>query len=172
LKSEFANGVEISRINNEINRNPEVQEVVYQKIIIDEVNKNIKLIAGVLIGLSLVFLLIAITLINNTIRLNLYAQRFIIKSMQMVGATHSFIIKPFAIKSFLYGLYGGIIACMLLTGLLYAMPHWIRGIEKLYNEQQFAILYVVVIIVGLIITMLSSMVSTNKYLKMRIDELY
>jgi cell division transport system permease protein len=172
LKSEFANAEEIARIDKEIKRYPEVQEVLYQKLIIDDINKNIQMVAGILMGLSLLFLLIAITLINNTIRLNLYAQRFIIKSMQMVGATHSFIIRPFVLKSFLHGLYGGILACLLMLGLLSSIPNWIEGIEKLYDTTQFAILFGVVIIAGIIITMLSSLFSTNRYLKMRIDDLY
>lgn len=172
LKSEFANAEEIARIDKEIKRYPEVQEVLYQKLIIDDINKNIQLVAGILMGLSLLFLLIAITLINNTIRLNLYAQRFIIKSMQMVGATHGFIIRPFVLKSFLHGLYGGILACLLMLGLLSSIPNWIEGIEKLYDTTQFAILFGVVIIAGIIITMLSSLFSTNRYLKMRIDDLY
>jgi cell division transport system permease protein len=172
LKSEFANVEEIARIDKEIKRYPEVQEVLYQKLIIDDINKNIQMVAGILMGLSLLFLLIAITLINNTIRLNLYAQRFIIKSMQMVGATHGFIIRPFVLKSFLHGLYGGILACLLMLGLLSSIPNWIEGIEKLYDTTQFAILFGVVIIAGIIITMLSSLFSTNRYLKMRIDDLY
>lgn len=172
LKSEFANAEEIARIDKEIKRYPEVQEVLYQKLIIDDINKNIQMVAGILMGLSLLFLLIAITLINNTIRLNLYAQRFIIKSMQMVGATHGFIIRPFVLKSFLHGLYGGILACLLMLGLLSSIPNWIEGIEKLYDTTQFAILFGVVIIAGIIITMLSSLFSTNRYLKMRIDDLY
>lgn len=172
LKSEYANADEIARIDTEIKRYAEVQEVVYQKIIIEELNKNIKLIASVLIGLSAIFLLIAVTLINNTIRLNLYAQRFIIKSMQMVGATHGFIIKPFLIRSILHGLAGGTIACMLMAGLLYSLPQWIKGIDSLYDNEQFAILFAGIIIAGVFITMLSSLASTNKYLRMRIDDLY
>jgi cell division transport system permease protein len=172
LVSQYANADDIARIDTEIKRHAEVQEVVYQKIIIEELNRNIRLIATVLVSLSLVFLLIAVTLINNTIRLNLYAQRFLIKSMQMVGATHGFIIKPFVIRSFIHGLIGGIIACILMTGLLYALPQWIKGIEGLYNIEQFAMLFGGVIIAGVIITMLSSLLSTNKYLRMRIDELY
>jgi cell division transport system permease protein len=172
LKSNFATPDKIREIESEIRHNKEVQDIIYQKSILDEINENTKTIGTILISISLVFLIIAVTLINNTIRLNLYARRFIIKSMQMVGATHGFIIKPFMIKSLLHGLYGGIIACFLLGGLLYVLPFWISSINLLYDTSQFAILFVVVIIAGIIISMISSMISTNHYLRLKIDDLY
>ena len=172
LKSKYANTEKLKAIESEIKKNKEVQDVIYQKSILEEINENTKTIGTILISVSIIFLLIAITLINNTIRLNLYARRFLIKSMQMVGATHGFIIKPFVIKSLLHGLYGGIIACLLLSGLLYALPFWIDQINLLYNTTQFAILFVVIIIAGIIISMISSLISTNHYLKLKIDDLY
>ncbi len=172
LKSSYTSSNQLKTVDIELRRNPEVQEVVYQQNILDEINKNVGTIGTVLITLSIIFLIISITLINNTIRLNLYARRFIIKSMQMVGATHWFIIKPFMVKSILHGLYGGIIASLLLLGVLYALPNWIGGIEALYDNTQFAILFVVVILVGIIISMISSAISTNHYLKLKIDDLY
>lgn len=172
LKSKYANTEKLKAIEVEIKKNKEVQDVIYQKSILEEINENTKTIGSILISISILFLLIAVTLINNTIRLNLYARRFLIKSMQMVGATHGFIIKPFVIKSLLHGLYGGIIACLLLSGLLYALPFWIDQINLLYNTTQFAILFVVIIIAGIIISMISSLISTNHYLKLKIDDLY
>jgi cell division transport system permease protein len=172
LKSSYTSTSQLKTVDIELRRNPEVQEVVYQQNILDEINKNVGTIGTVLITLSIIFLIISITLINNTIRLNLYARRFIIKSMQMVGATHWFIIKPFMVKSILHGLYGGIIASLLLLGVLSALPNWIGGIEALYDNTQFAILFVVVILVGIIISMISSAISTNHYLKLKIDDLY
>jgi cell division transport system permease protein len=172
VKSAYASPDKIKEIENEIRQNKEIQDVVYQKSILEEINQNTRTIGTVLITLSMIFLLIAVTLINNTIRLNLYARRFIIKSMQMVGATHGFIIRPFVLKSLLHGLYGGICACLLLGGLLYMLPYWIDGINTLYDTSQFAILFVVVIIAGIIISMISSMISTNHYLRLKIDDLY
>jgi cell division transport system permease protein len=172
LKSKYANPEAISKIDTEIRRNKEVQDVVYQKNIIEEINKNVKTIGTILVGLSILFMIIAIILINNTIRLNLYAKRFIIKSMQMVGATHGFITRPFVINSFMHGLYGGLLACVLLGGVLYALPYWVEGIRSLYQGAQFAILFIVLIIAGILISMCSSWYSTNHYLKMKIDDLY
>ncbi len=172
VKSNYATPEKIAKIEQEIRKNPEVTDVVYQKTIIEEINENVKTVGTILIALSIIFLLIAITLINNTIRLNLYARRFLIKSMQMVGATHGFIIKPFVIKSFLHGLYGGIIACFLMAGLLYWLPFWVADLQMLYDTAQFAILFAVIIIAGIIISMVSSMISTNHYLRMKIDDLY
>ena len=172
LKSSYTSPTKLKSVDIELRRNPEVQEVVYQQNILDEINKNVGTLGTILVVLSIIFLIISITLINNTIRLNLYARRFIIKSMQMVGATHGFIIKPFVIKSLLHGLYGGVIACLLLLGVISALPNWISGIEMLYDNTQFAILFAVVILVGIIISMISSAISTNHYLKQKIDDLY
>jgi cell division transport system permease protein len=172
LKSTYATPERIREIESELRYNKEIQDIVYQKSILDEINENTKTIGTVLIAISVIFLLIAVTLINNTIRLNLYARRFIIKSMQMVGATHGFIIKPFMVNSLLHGLYGGITACFLLGGLLYVLPFWIANIHILYDTVQFAILFVVIIIAGIIISMVSSMISTNHYLRLKIDDLY
>lgn len=172
LKSSYTSPQKIKTIDVELRRNPVVQDVVYQQTILDEINKNVNTIATVLVCLSLVFLIISITLINNTIRLNLYARRFIIKSMQMVGATHGFIIKPFVIKSLLHGLYGGAMACILLLAVLSGLPNWISGIETLYDNTQFAMLFGVVILAGILISMVSSIFSTNHYLKLKIDDLY
>jgi cell division transport system permease protein len=172
VKSDYATPEKIAEIDSQIRKNPEVTDVVYQKTIIEEINENVKTVGSILVALSIVFLIIAITLINNTIRLNLYARRFLIKSMQMVGATHWFITRPFVIKSFLHGLYGGIIACLLMAGLLYWLPFWVADLQLLYDTLQFAILFAVVIIAGIIISMVSSMISTNHYLRMKIDDLY
>ena len=172
LRSSYATAEKIQAIESEIRKNKEVQDVIYQKSILEEINENTKTIGSILISISIIFLLIAVTLINNTIRLHLYARRFIIKSMQMVGATHAFIIRPFVVKSLLHGLYGGIIACVLLSGLLYGLPYWIDKINILYDASQFAILFVVIIIAGIIISMISSLISTNHYLRLKIDDLY
>jgi cell division transport system permease protein len=172
IKSKYANPENIKQIDNEIKHHKAVQEIVYQQNIIEEIHKNINTIGTIIITISIIFLIIAVTLINNTIRLNLYARRFLIKSMQMVGATHWFIIKPFAIKSLFHGLYGGILAIILLSSLLYWVPFVIPDIQNLYDNSQFAILFVVIIIAGIIISMVSSMISTNKYLRVKIDDLY
>lgn len=172
LKAEFTAPAKIKSVEIEVKRNPIVQEVIYQQNILETLNKNVKLLASLLIGISLVFLIISIILINNTIRLNLYARRFIIKSMQMVGATHGFIIRPFVLRSLVHGLIGGILACLMLVGVLTSLPSWIAGIETLYDNTQFAILFGVVIIVGVLISMVSSAICTNHYLKLKIDDLY
>lgn len=172
VRSNSATSDKVSSIEQELKKYKEVQEVIYQRSILEEINENTKTIGTILISISAIFLLIAVTLINNTIRLHLYARRFIIKSMQMVGATHGFIIRPFMIKSLFHGLYGGIIACLLLCGLLYVLPMWIDQINILYDTREFAILFVLVIIAGIIISMVSSMISTNHYLKLKIDDLY
>ncbi len=172
VKAKYANTDSIQKIERDIKSHKAVQDIVYQQSIIEEIHKNIKTIGSILIAISLIFLVIAITLINNTIRLNLYARRFIIKSMQLVGATHWFIIRPFAKNALLHGLYGAIIAILLLSGLLYWLPFFIPNVQTLYDQSQFALLFVVLIIAGIIISMISSIISTNRYLRVKIDDLY
>ncbi len=172
VKAKYANTESIQKIERDLKSHKAVQDIVYQQSIIEEIHKNIDTIGSILIAISLIFLVIAITLINNTIRLNLYARRFLIKSMQLVGATHWFIIRPFAKNALLHGLYGGILAILLLSGLLYWLPFFIPDIQNLYDQSQFVILFVVLIIAGIIISMISSIISTNRYLRVKIDELY
>ncbi|MBC7382675.1 MAG: hypothetical protein H7296_06715 [Bacteroidia bacterium] len=149
-----------------------ITEVSYQQSVYILVDKNIKTIGGVLIFLASLFGLIAIVLINNTVRLNLYAQRFIIKSMQLVGATHWFIIKPFIWSSIKNGIWGWLLALAMLVTILNFLPNWIPGIENFNDSVAFAILFGGLFVVGIAISILSSWVSTKKYLNAKIEDLY
>ena len=151
---------------------PKVNDISFQRSVYEQVDQNIKAIGGVLIFLASVFGLIAIVLINNTVRLNLYAQRFIIKSMQLVGATHWFIIRPFIWSSIKNGIWGWVLALAMLLGIMQFIPNWIPGIESFYNQTKFTTLYVFLFLVGILISILSSWVSTKKYLNAKIEDLY
>lgn len=172
LKAEFASNENLLAFENEINQLTGVSEISYQRNVFDKINQNLRTIGGILIGLALLFTLIAIALINNTIRLHLYAQRFLVKSMQLVGATNWFIIKPFVFRSILNGLLGSIMAISLVLTVLNILPDYVDGIEKLYNTEQFLILFAFLFVLGQFISILSSLFITRKYLNMRIEDLY
>lgn len=172
LKSESVSSETMQMFKNTLQLMPKVAEVRYNEIIFGNVGSNLGSLSYILIGIAIIFIIIAIVLINSNIRLNLFARRFSIKSMQLVGATHWFIIKPFVIRSFFNGLYGGILAVALLLLLLNILPTYFPQIQYLYNTQSFILLFVILILAGVFVSMVSSWLSTNKYLKTKIEDLY
>lgn len=172
LKAESVSSETMQIFKNTLQLMPKVAEVRYNEIIFGNVGSNLGSLSYILIGIAIIFIIIAIVLINSNIRLNLFARRFSIKSMQLVGATHWFIIKPFVIRSFFNGLYGGILAVALLLLLLNFLPTYFPQIQYLYNTQSFILLFVILILAGVFVSMVSSWLSTNKYLKTKIEDLY
>lgn len=172
LNADFANNAKVQQLELALNKMPGVSQVTYQKNVFDQISKNLQTIGAVLIGLALLFTIIAIALINSTVRLHLYAQRFIIKSMQLVGATHWFIIKPFVFKSILNGFFGSVFAILLLLLTLNTAPNYIEGLDKLYDYDSFFILFGFIFLLGEFISICSSFISTNNYLNSRIEDLY
>jgi len=172
LKSEYANTDSIAKIERRLMGNRFVKEVVYQKSMIDEVNGNINKITLVILGFSLILLLIAVILINNTIRLSVYARRFIIRSMQLVGATESFIRRPFIYRSMLHGAYAGILSIALLIGTLWLAQQRIPELVKLQDIQQFSVFYCVILIIGVILSGVSTFFAVRRFLRMKSDSLY
>jgi cell division transport system permease protein len=172
LRSDYAESDSITRIEKDLMGMHGVAEVVYQKSLPELLNRNKRIIGIILLSLSAVLMVISITLINNTIRLNLFARRFIIKSMQLVGATQWFIIKPFMFKSILHGIYGGLIAVLLLTGTVYVLLDTFPDMVILQNYRYTGIMFGILVVLGVFITLLSSFAITRKYLKLKIDDLY
>lgn len=172
LKADFANNDSIAWIERDLLSNTKVKEVIYQKSLISMVNENIKKISLVMLGFSGLLLLISIALINNTIRLSIYSKRFLIKSMQLVGATKGFIRRPFVIKGIIQGIYAGIISVALLVGLLYLAQREIPELLFLQDEQLIAILFGFVILLGILISWFSTFLAVRKYLRLKTDDLY
>jgi cell division transport system permease protein len=172
LKSGYANTDSISNIERRLMGNKIVKEVVYQKSMIDEVNANINKISLVIFGFSLILLLVAIILIHNTIRLSVYARRFIIRSMQLVGATESFIRRPFIFRSMLHGAYAGLLSIALLVGTLWLAQQRIPELIKLQDIEQFALFYCVILVLGIVLSGASTFFAVRKFLRMKSDSLY
>lgn len=172
LKAEYANTDSVQAFIKKVNEYDTVNEVVYQESLIEVINDNIKIISLVILGFALILLIIAVALINNTIRLAIYSQRFIIKSMQLVGATRSFIRKPFISYGLLHGFIGGVIALVLLLATLYLAQQEIPELKQLTNWFEFGIIFVSVIVLGMIIASISTYFAVSKYLKLKTNELY
>lgn len=149
-----------------------VEEVLYQKSLVNLVNENIRRISLVLLAFSLLLLLIAIALINNTIRLSVYSKRFIIRSMQLVGATQGFIRKPFIIQGLYHGIYSAIIAMILLAVTIYFSRREMPELATLQDTDMMLVLSGIVIILGIIISVISTYFAVGKYLRSSLDELY
>ena len=136
------------------------------------VNQNIRGIGLVILAFAFILLVIAIALINNTIRLAIYSQRFLIKSMQLVGATKSFIRGPFMTYGILHGFLAGLIAIILLLGILYLAQKQVPEILLLRNWLEFGFVFAGVIGIGILISGLSTYFAVSKFLRLKIYDLY
>jgi cell division transport system permease protein len=172
FKSEYSNVAFFDQLIEQIKKNPIVSEVTYQKSLIQEVNNNVKKISIILLGFSLLLLIIAMTLINNTIRLSVYSKRFLIKSMQLVGATEGFIRRPFLQTSVIHGLISALLAIGMLIGVIYVSRKQIPEIISLQSIDLFLILFAFVIVIGFLISWISTYFAVKKYLRIKTDYLY
>jgi cell division transport system permease protein len=172
LKADYANNKSIEALKAQIGKNPVVKEVIYQSSLIDMVNKNINAISLVILAFAAILLLISVALINNTIRLAIYSQRFLIKSMQLVGATRNFIRRPFVLIAALHGLIAAIIAIIILLGVLFYAQREIPEIIILRNYTEFGFVLLFLVGVGIFITAISTSFAVSKYLRNKIYDLY
>ncbi|MDD5507441.1 MAG: permease-like cell division protein FtsX [Bacteroidales bacterium] len=172
LKSNYANNDSIWKIEQSILQEEDVKEVFYQKSLVDMVNANTRKLSYLLTGFSVLLLLIAVALINNTIRLSVYAKRFLLRTMQLVGATQGFIRRPFVTRGIIQGLIGGVIANILLILVLFWAQRQIPELNALHDLRLFVSLLVLVILTGIFLTWISTYLAVRKYLKIRTDELY
>nr|WP_068890521.1 permease-like cell division protein FtsX [Pedobacter panaciterrae] len=172
LKADYANNKSIDALKASIAKNPVVKEVIYQSSLIDMVNKNINTIGLIILGFAAILLIISVALINNTIRLAIYSQRFLIKSMQLVGATRGFIRRPFILLAALHGLIAAFIAILILLGILYYAQREIPEIVILRNYTEFGIVLLGLVGVGIFITAISTSFAVSKYLRLKIYDLY
>lgn len=149
-----------------------VFEVTYMADLVDSINQNLTKVALVLGGFILILMFTVIMLINNTIKLALFSQRFLIRSMQLVGATRGFIRMPFISRALLFGIISGIMASTLLYGLIEYTKANIDGFAMLQDYTLLYGLFGVLIIVGAALSVFSTLQAVNKYLNMSLDELY
>ena len=172
INSSFFELEKLSSIESDILSIPGVYEVDYSKEMINNINSNIRNISLVFIGIYLVLSLISFILINNTLRIALFSQRFLIRSMQLVGATSAYILKPFIYRGLLYGLLSGVISSISLYMLILLANDKINGFEMIVSIDQLSIIFITLITTGILMVILSTYSSVNKYLKSSLDDLY
>ncbi|MFC4871638.1 cell division protein FtsX [Negadavirga shengliensis] len=172
VEESFQTGEQIETIVEEISSINGVFEVTYMSDLVESINRNLVKVSVVMGAFILILLITVVILINNTIRLALFSQRFLIRSMQLVGATKGFIRRPFLWRAFIYGALGGAFASGLLFALLEYGKQVIDGFNLLYNLELLLGLFAVLIFLGAVLSWISTLRSVNKYLNMSLDELY
>ena len=172
LKAEYVTHPGFTTMERTLRKNPFVADVVYDKQLVTLVNDNVKNISFWVLIVSGVFMVISVLLINSSMRLSIHANRFIIKTMQMVGATKSFIRKPFILRSMLLGFIGGVLAIITLISLLLYIANNFPGLD-IFNQLELTIIVLVgVLDMGVLITWISTYFATQRFLNLRTDDLY
>ncbi|HNX87964.1 MAG: hypothetical protein H6Q19_26 [Bacteroidetes bacterium] len=172
LNENYANTDSVAKIEKKLSKYKEIQKVSYQKDMISMVNENIKKISIILLGIAAILMLISFALINNTVRLSIYSNRFLINTMKLVGATHWFIRKPYVRRSVLNGIIAAIIALGLLTGLVFYFQNEFGLQSQMITRDTELIVAAVVIVLGILLTAISSYFAVGRYLRMRSDDMY
>ena len=172
LHSDYANSDSIAKIEKLIKKNTNIQEVLYQRELIDLVNENIRNISLVLLTLAVVLTLISFALINNTIRLAIYSKRFLIHTMKLVGARWGFIRRPFLRRNIWSGVLAGIMADAILMGAAYWLVSYEPELIRVITPEVMLLVSGSVLVFGIIITFLCAYLSINKYLRMKASTLY
>ena len=172
LRADYANNDSIAKIEEQLSANINIQEVLYQKNLIESMNRHIGQLELMLIGLALILGLISFALINNTIRLTVYSQRFLIYTKKLVGASRSFIRRPFMVRNFWIGVMASLLADAALWGaaawLVLNEPHLIEVI----SPEVMLIVSATVLLVGVCMTLLCAYWSVNRFLSMKSAKLY
>ena len=173
-KVQFANREGMKKIKEKILKAypEEVDEVNYDKASVENVNLGFKQFVYLILFVAGLLIIVAVAMINNTIRLSLYSKRFTIKTMQLVGATSKFIRRPFLIQSIFQGAVSAIIGMALLMTLFYALNNILETIEIPFEFQTFILLFSSILSLGIVISFVSTWFALNKYLRMKLDDLY
>lgn len=172
VKEEQLNEGELAILKRKIETIPGVYEVDYAKDFVNGITDNANKAYLILASIVLIFLVATILLINNTIKLALYSQRFIIKTMQLVGATNSFIQKPFVGKGLFQGFLAGIISSVLIIGTQQLAIKQVEGLNLIQNSQMMIYVVIILLILGPLLGMVSTFQSVNRYLNVDLDDLY
>jgi cell division transport system permease protein len=172
LYAGYTSSDSVARIEKYVLEYPFVKEVYYQKSLLILINENVRKISLFLLVISSFLFLIALTIINNTIRLSIYSRRFLIRTMQLVGATRAFIRKPFLLQSAFHGLLASLIAMSLLMGLLYLIEKEFFLMFSSGSTELLVLLGVSIMVTGILISIISTFFSVNRYLSISEDKLY
>lgn len=172
IRSEYANADSLNKIKADFAQNIAVDEVKYNKKLVANLNDVIREVSLFLLVITVLISIAVIVLIDNTIRLAMFSNRFLIKTMQMVGATRWFIAKPMDRRAVINGAISGLIAIAAIIGLIFASEQWVPEMKALRDYTLLSAMFVVMILLGIFISFISTHRSVVKYLKMKLDDLY
>ncbi len=172
FNADYANNDSITALKAQLLKNNNVKEIYYQKSLVGLIDQNVNRIGIALMVASLVLLIIAITLIRNTIRLSIYSKRFLVRSMQLVGATPAYIRRPFIRSGVLQGFFGGLIADAFLALLLYGLTKRLPELTIVQDYTIIICIFVGIIVLGMLLGGLSTRLALRKYLHADVDQLY
>ena len=172
LKEDFVDSAQLVAIKQSLIQNAVVDEVRYPTAVVESMQKNFRTVSLVLIAIAVIVSILVIILIDNTIRLAMFSNRFLIKTMQMVGATRGFIARPLNVRAIVNGAISAVIAITLLYGAVTLAESFYPGFRALYDTQMFLGLFALLLVIGITITLFSTYRSVRKYLRMKLDELY
>lgn len=172
LKADYVYKDSIAKVESQLRKNPMISDIVYDKQLVNLVNDNIKKVSMWILIISGFFTIIAVLLINSSLRLSIHSNRFIIKTMQMVGATKAFIRKPFVLRSVRLGMIGAGLAVLALIVVLIYLESNFPDLGLLDDQLLIALVLVAVFAIGVLITWLSTYFATQRFLNLRTDDLY
>jgi len=172
LEADYVSSDSLEVVRAEIAESPLVEEVVYQRSLVDALNANLSRISLILSIFIALLLFISFVLINNTVRLSVYARRFTIHTMKLVGATRSFIRAPFLVQSVFQGLFAAFLAIIVLLGLMFLMRSEFAQLFEIFRMELLLLVMGIVVAAGLAICMISTFFVVNKLISLRKDELY
>jgi len=172
LNADYANNDSVRMLESKLKVFKGIERIAYQKELIGLVNDNVRKISLVLLGLALVLLIVAVALINNTVRLSIYSNRFLINTMQLVGATDWFIRKPYIKRAALNGLLSAIIACVFLVAVIYYVMYEFGLTGMSINTASMVWVAIIVVLSGMTLMALSTFTAVSRYLKMNTNDMY
>jgi len=171
-KANYTQADSLAKISAALKNNPNIIDVFYQEVLAENIENNVQKVAYIALIIGILFIFVAITLIHNTIKLALYSNRFLIKNMELVGASWRFISWPFLARSLKNGFWSALIAIGMLVGMLFFIKNNMIELQNLIQPTLIGLLFGGIIILGILITGLSTYYIVNKYLRMRLDDLY
>lgn len=172
LKSEYANSDSIKVVEKSLKQKKIIQEILYNQEDLDLVNENLSKLGMAMLLLAVILMLISFTLIRNTIRLNIYSKRFTINTMQLVGATNSFIRKPFLWQMVTYGVIAALLSGVIITIIAFYAIREYTELTSILTQYDLFVVYASVLILGILLTVIATYFAVNRYLKMNKNNLY
>lgn len=172
LNTEYANPDSLKLIEKNLKSKNLIKNFIYSEDDLEMVNQNLSRIGTTALVIAIILMFISFTLIRNTIRLNIYSKRFLINTMQLVGATNAFIRKPFVIRTVVCGIFAAVFANIAITGVIYYFTREYPELISILKTENLLILYLIVLLLGISLTWFATVSAVNRYLKMETNNLY